>query len=45
MLPRVDLPEAILEVMAWVPGRTAVFISVSGHREEMLNLASDPGHQ
>ncbi|MFC4062886.1 Tn3 family transposase [Planomonospora corallina] len=30
MLPRVDLPELILEVMSWRPGFTAAFTPVSG---------------
>jgi hypothetical protein len=32
MLPRVDLPEVILEVMAWVPELTTAFTAVSGGR-------------
>ena len=35
MLPRVDLPEVILEVMAWVPAFTAAFTSVSGGRTRL----------
>ena len=32
MLPRVDLPDLILEVMAWHPGFVAAFAGVSGGR-------------
>ena len=38
MLPRVDLPEVILEVMAWVPEFTAAFTSVSGGRTRLDDL-------
>ena len=38
MLPRVDLPEVILEVMSWVPGFTAAFTSVSGGRARLAGL-------
>ncbi len=38
MLPRVDLPEVILEVMAWVPAFTAAFTSVSGGRTRLEDL-------
>ena len=30
LLPRVDLPEVILEVMTWEPGFVAAFIAASG---------------
>jgi hypothetical protein len=38
MLPRVDLPEVILEVMAWVPAFTAAFTAVSGGRTRLEDL-------
>ena len=38
MLPRVDLPEVILEVMAWVPEFTAAFTSASGGRTRLDDL-------
>ena len=38
MLPRVDLPEVILEVMAWVPAFAAAFTSVSGGRTRLEDL-------
>ena len=38
MLPRVDLPEVILEVMGWVPEFTAAFTSVSGGQTRLEDL-------
>jgi Domain of unknown function (DUF4158)/Tn3 transposase DDE domain len=38
MLPRVDLPEVILEVMGWVPEFTAAFAPVSGGRSRLDDL-------
>lgn len=38
MLPRVDLPEVILEVMAWVPEFTAAFTAVSGGQTRLDDL-------
>jgi TnpA family transposase len=38
MLPRVDLPEVILEVMAWVPEFTAAFTAVSGGQTRLEDL-------
>ncbi len=38
MLPRVDLPEQILEVMAWVPEFPAAFTAVSGGQARMKDL-------
>jgi hypothetical protein len=38
MLPRVDLPEAILEVMAWVPGFVGAFTAVSGGQSRLDDL-------
>ena len=38
MLPRVDLPEVILEVMAWIPAFTSAFTSVSGGRSRLEDL-------
>jgi len=38
MLPRVDLPEVILEVMAWVPEFTAAFTPVSGGQSRLDDL-------
>lgn len=38
MLPRVDLPEVILEVMAWVPEFTGAFTSASGGRTRLDDL-------
>ena len=38
MLPRVDLPEVILEVMGWVPEFTAAFTPVSGGRSRLDDL-------
>lgn len=43
ILPRVDLPELILEVMGWVPDLEAAFTSVSGgvSRLHDLNISID----
>jgi hypothetical protein len=38
MLPRVDLPEVILEVMSWEPGIPAAFTAVSGGRARLEDL-------
>jgi hypothetical protein len=38
MLPRVDLPDLILEVMAWHPGFVAAFAGVSGGRSRLSDL-------
>ena len=38
MLPRVDLPDLILEVMAWHPGLVAAFAGVSGGRSRLGDL-------
>lgn len=38
MLPRVDLPEVILEVMRWEPGFLAAFTSISGGRARLTDL-------
>ena len=38
MLPRVDLPEVILEVMAWVPEFTAAFALASGGQTRLEDL-------
>jgi Domain of unknown function (DUF4158)/Tn3 transposase DDE domain len=38
MLPRVDLPEVILEVMSWEPGFTAAFTSITGGRARLEGL-------
>ena len=38
MLPRVDLPEVILEVMSWEPGIPAAFTAVSGGRTRLEDL-------
>lgn len=38
MLPRVDLPELILEVMAWVPEFPAAFVSVTGGDSRLADL-------
>ena len=35
MLPLVDLPDVILEVVAWVPAFTSAFTSVSGGRTRL----------
>ena len=38
MLPRVGLPEVILEVMSWLPGFVQAFASVSGGRSRLEDL-------
>jgi TnpA family transposase len=38
MLPRVDLPEVILEVMSWEPGIAAAFTAASGGRSRLEDL-------
>ena len=38
MLPRVDLPEVILEVMSWEPGIAAAFTAASGGRTRLEDL-------
>ena len=38
MLPRVGLPEVILEVMSWLPGFVESFTSVSGGRSRLDDL-------
>lgn len=38
MLPRVDLPELILEVMAWHPGFLAAFTAASGGATRLADL-------
>jgi TnpA family transposase/tellurite resistance protein len=38
MLPRVDLPEVILEVMSWVPEFATAFTAVSGGRSRLEDL-------
>ena len=38
MLPRVDLPEVLLEVMGWDPGFAGAFTSVSGSRSRLADL-------
>ncbi len=38
MLPRVDLPEVILEVMSWEPELAAAFTAVSGGRSRLEDL-------
>jgi hypothetical protein len=38
MLPRVGLPEVILEVMSWLPGFVGAFSSVSGGRSRLEDL-------
>lgn len=38
MLPRVDLPEVILEVMSWVPELATAFTTVSGGRSRLEDL-------
>ncbi len=38
MLPCVDLPEVLLEVMGWVPGFVAAFTSISGGRAQLADL-------
>jgi TnpA family transposase len=38
MLPRVELPEVILEVMSWAPELAAAFTAVSGGRSRLEDL-------
>src|SRR3954468_12361273 len=38
MLPRVDLPEVILEVMSWEPSLVEAFTAVSGGRSRLEDL-------
>ena len=38
MLPRVELPEVILEVMSWQPGFVQAFTAVSGGRSRLKDL-------
>lgn len=38
MLPKVDLPELILEVMGWVPAFEAAFTAASGNRTRLDDL-------
>jgi TnpA family transposase len=38
MMPRVDLPEVILEVMSWEPQLVAAFTAVSGGRSRLEDL-------
>lgn len=38
MLPRVGLPEVVLEVMSWLPGFVASFTTVSGGRSRLDDL-------
>lgn len=38
MLPRVGLPEVILEVMSWLPGFVGSFTSISGGRSRLDDL-------
>ena len=38
MLPRVDLPEVILEVMSWEPQLAAAFTAASGGRSRLEDL-------
>ena len=38
MLPRVELPEVILEVMSWAPQLVASFTAVSGGRSRLEDL-------
>ena len=44
MLPRVDLPEVILEVMSWEPSLVDAFIAVSGGRPRRPAPAGGPAH-
>jgi hypothetical protein len=45
MLPRVDLPDLILEVMAWHPAFVAAFAGVSGGRSRLVICTSrSPPH-
>ncbi|MFQ6329849.1 Tn3 family transposase [Nocardia sp. CWNU-33] len=38
MLPRIDLPELVLEVMSWQPGFTEAFTHVSGNPARVADL-------
>jgi len=38
MLPRIGLPEVIVEVMSWLPGFVGAFTSVSGGRSRLEDL-------
>ncbi len=38
LLPRVDLPELILEVMSWEPGFVAAFVAASGGQTRLADL-------
>ena len=38
MLPRVDLPEVILEGMAWCPGFVAAFTAAAGGQSRLVDL-------
>jgi hypothetical protein len=38
LLPRVDLPEVILEVMSWEPGFVAAFVAASGGQTRLADL-------
>ena len=38
VLPRVELPEVILEVMSWAPPLVASFTAVSGGRSRLEDL-------
>ena len=40
MLPRVDLPEVILEVMSWESAFTAAFTSITGGRARLAGLGT-----
>jgi hypothetical protein len=40
MLPRVDLPEVILEVMSWEPGIAAAFTAASGGRTRLEDIGT-----
>ncbi len=40
MLPRVDLPEVVLEVMSWEPQLAGAFTAVSGGRSRLEDLAT-----
>lgn len=41
MLPRVDLPELILEVMGWLPAFAGAFTGISGGQSRMNDLGDD----
>ena len=38
MLPEIDLPELVLEVMSWVPGFTEAFTHASGTDARVADL-------